>query len=1131
MKQIISTLIFALGFSLWAIAQSFSTQVLNKGGIYSNTAKFQDYDKDGDLDIIITSTGQSSGIPVGLYWLENEPTKQFLRHTIVTQNIFRIADLDLADFDNDGDIDYLVSSTASAGSDTDGELVWFQRQSDGTYIKWTVETDADFVMADIADFNGDGLPDITAVGLISSNDDVRVYINQGNLFFNKITPAKDGIYGSVDAGDIDNDGDIDIAVGGSGLNQNNDGARLLINNGNASFTVGTELHCYGDSYNDCGGNKAMKIDDINGDGIKDILAFSLTGSGGLYWLNGANGYDQLLLDDDNDIDLGGDFVVFDVDGNGKKDIVRQCIRKNRVSILYQFGNMSFQREYIEIKWDNAGNPAAKMDVGDLDGDGDLDLVFPEQGNVDGDISWYENINGKLKKHQIYGELWGARIPKFADIDNDGDADIVATMSSGDNWDTDDEVVLYENLGKNNFLYWRLNDSLDYPADVEIVDIDGDNDLDIFASARDGNDLVWLRNDGTKADWKTSIIDGNANQALGIKSVDLDKDGDNDVVLCSNNDDKVFWYRNSGAGVFTKLVVDANVDAPREVEASDLDGDGDIDLSLACGNTTNGVVIYINNGTQVFTKQIASTGKSVIDIEVADWNGDGKPDILFSHNTASPVNPQQEVVALINNGGNLFTTTPLVINAEKGMGLKVADMDNDGDMDFVIGRNQQIRARMWLQTSTGLVGSTISDVGSSSNTPQVIGLDIADTNGDAKKEIVFADFSRDELVLVSINCFTGATLSASKTNATCGQPNGTASVTATGGTDISYKWSNNETTATLGNLAAGTYTLTVTANGGCTSTASVTITALPKATLSTTKTNASCGIANGTATVNTQNGVGLAGFLWSSGATTQTATQLAAGVYTVTVTDINGCTITASATITAGAVATITASPTNTTCGNNDGKVTVTVLGGASISSYLWSNGATTKNLTNLPGGIYTVTATDANGCQIIGQATVVGLTKPVVNLGADITLPQGQSAVLDATGTDLTYLWSTGATTATITVNSMGTYTVTVTNSFGCTATDAIVVTLTSSTTNLDDKYKITITPNPTESVINIKCEGGITTSVQVFDNLGKLMIEDNSVVPDGALRNLNIANYPSGVYHVKVSGKGFAKTVKIVKN
>ncbi|MEK7257728.1 MAG: FG-GAP-like repeat-containing protein, partial [Bacteroidota bacterium] len=491
---------------------------------------------------------------------------------------------------------------------------------------------------------------------------------------------------------------------------------------------------------------------------------------------------------------------------------------------------------------------------------------------------------------------------------------------------------------------------------------------------------------------------------------------------------------------------------------------------------------------------------------------------------------QEVVALINNGGNSFTTTPLVINAEKGQGLKVADLDNDGDMDFVVGRNQQVRVRMWLQTPTGLVGSPLSDVGTPANTPQVIGLDVADTNSDGKNEVVFADFARDELVLISFNCFSGAALTTSTVNASCGQPNGSITVTATGGTDLSYLWSNGATTATAANLAPGNYTITVTANGGCTSTATATITASQVATVSTTKANATCGNTNGTATVNSQNGVGLAGFLWSSGATTQTATGLAAGTYTVTVTDVNGCTVTSSATISATPVATLTLTPTNTTCGNNDGKVTVSVAGGSPITSYSWSNGATTQNLLNVPGGSYSVTATDGNGCQIIGSATVTALTNPTVNLGADITFQQGQQAVLDATGTGLTYLWSTGATTPTITVTSMGTYSVTVTNSSGCTATDAVVVTVTTSTNDQDNKYKITVSPNPSHDIIYIRCEGSSTSSVELIDNLGWLLLKDNSFAPDGSIRTMKVDEIPAGTYHLKVSGKGFSKTVSIIK-
>ena len=247
--------------------------------------------------------------------------------------------------------------------------------------------------------------------------------------------------------------------------------------------------------------ESIKIVDLNQDGVKDFIGFSQS-FGGLNFLDGTNAapYNSiygLIVDDDNAIDLGGDFVVFDIDGNGKLDIVRQGHGQDRISVLYQTGNLVFVREYIDVNWDNGGNPTAKMSVGDLDGDGDLDLVFPESGNTDFDISWFENIGGKLYKHQIYGQLKGARIPKFADIDNDGDADILLTVSS-ELGEEEDELMLFENLGNNNFLNWRLSDSLNYAADVEPADIDGDGDLDAFVTARDANDLVWLRNDGFKA---------------------------------------------------------------------------------------------------------------------------------------------------------------------------------------------------------------------------------------------------------------------------------------------------------------------------------------------------------------------------------------------------------------------------------------------------------------------------------------------------------------------------------------------------------------------------------------------------------------------------------------------------------
>jgi hypothetical protein len=210
--------------------------------------------------------------------------------------------------------------------------------------------------------------------------------------------------------------------------------------------------------------------------------------------------------------------------------------------------------------------------------------------------------------------------------------------------------------------------------------------------------------------------------------------------------------------------------------------------------------------------------------------------------------------------------------------------------------------------------------------------------------------------------------------------------------------------------------------------------------------------------------------------------------------------------------------------------TLTANGAA---TYLWSNLATTNSITVSPTATttYTVTGTTA-GCASAASAQVTVNPLPAVDLGADtITLQQGQQDTLDAGGQGLTYDWSTGETTSTIIVTNAGTYTVTVENSAGCTATDAVVVTVIVSTADLSSKYKITVSPNPTQGAINIRCEGGSTTSVQIFDNLGRLVLEDNSLAPDGVLRTLFLDKMPSGTYHVKIAGDGFVRAVLVIKN
>jgi hypothetical protein len=968
MKQAIILLSVIMCMITGITAQSFRTTSLSKGGIYTNASLLQDYDSDGDLDIIVTSTKGTSEFPVGLYWLENEPTQQFPKRAIVTENIVRIEDVDIADFDGDGRMDYLVCSRSNF-SRPDGELVWFQRQSDGSYVKWTIVAGKDFNRADVGDFNNDGKPDIVALGF--GQYEGYVFINDGFFFTEKIVATKITQPEIVDANDLDGDGDIDIVFGGGGLTSQGEGARVMYNDGKGNFTLGFYLVTYTNDHAYI--KEDIEILDINADGKIDIIGWGLLGE--LFVFDGAKKFEKVKIFDPPK--LGGDFIIFDIDGNKLPDLVIQDWGADQLIVLYQTAPLQFnKKEIIESNWDNKGR--SQMTYGDLDGDKDLDLIFPENGNVDGDLSWFENINGKLFRHLIYSELVGARIPKFADVDKDGDQDIFLTVSSSEfSGAEEDEAILYENIGNNHFINWRLSDSLDYAADIEPADIDGDGDLDVFASARDANDLVWLKNNGIRSTWTKTVIDANINQVLGITAIDLDGDKDMDVVACSNNDDKVFWYRNDGKGGFSKLVVDANVDAPLEIEASDLDRDGDIDLALVCAGTTNTIVIYLNQGNQSFTKTIAFTSELGSDIEIADWDVDGDPDILISIFNTSPIDPRRSVVALLNAGKGSFQVEEILIGSEGVRSLKVVDLDGDKDMDLLLGSNDRVLLEGWLRGSNRI--TDIKRVVLSENTNSngnIYGIDVADVDNDGLNEIVFADSRNDALLMVKFDCFFGPAIKSAVTKASCGENNGAATITPSGSGKYTYKWSTGSTDQSIANLKTGVYQVSVSSFPGCITSTSVAISREPVATVNLLATSTSCDQKDGKIETSVQGGAPITSYRWNTGDTTSNLFNLAGGIYTLTLLDTNKCKIIKEVSVTAKTKPIFSL-----------GRDTVITIGKTLILNakgntkllYQWSTGQTSTSISVNSPGVYSVKVTNLDGCSVL-DSIVVKLATGISNL-------------------------------------------------------------------------------------------------------------------------------------------------------
>ncbi len=186
------------------------------------------------------------------------------------------------------------------------------------------------------------------------------------------------------------------------------------------------------------------------------------------------------------------------------------------------------------------------------------------------------------------------------------------------------------------------------------------------------------------------------------------------------------------------------------------------------------------------------------------------------------------------------------------------------------------------------------------------------------------------------------------------------------------------------LIAGTYTVTVTDANSCTKAVGIIVIQPTEITLSETHVNVLCnGSSTGSIDLTATGGTGNLNYDWSHVAgnnNPQDPSNLAAGTYTVTVTDANNCTKSLSVTITQPPALVLTTIVTNVACfGGNNGAVDLTVSGGVTPYTYAWSNGATTQDIATLTVGTYTVTVTDENGCTKTTSATVTEPTPLAVS--------------------------------------------------------------------------------------------------------------------------------------------------------
>jgi len=339
------------------------------------------------------------------------------------------------------------------------------------------------------------------------------------------------------------------------------------------------------------------------------------------------------------------------------------------------------------------------------------------------------------------------------------------------------------------------------------------------------------------------------------------------------------------------------------------------------------------------------------------------------------------------------------------------------------------------------------------------------------------------------------------NTSCdGVNDGTVSLNR--GQDLSslgIAWSTGESTQVIEGLAPGNYTFLVTDTFGCTVFGAPIVEIGTNFTIAESITNASCmGINDGSITLNDSIGVDGLNIVWSTGDSTQTISGLAAGEYSYVVTDSIGCSQEGTVVVGNRRSVVVDLTRTDVSCqGLADGAVSVNntaeILGG----TYIWNTNDTVPNLTNLPAGTYTVTATDSEGCIGTSAISVLALNSISASLSQTAVSCAG---ILDGTATinqgenvdGLTISWSTGATTQTITGIGIGTYTATISDGTGCIATESIEVTA-------DSSLQINISGN------NINCaaidDGSINAAViGRGSNLGLTFLWNTNDTSEGCI-------------------------------
>ncbi|PVW15135.1 T9SS type A sorting domain-containing protein [Marixanthomonas spongiae] len=644
-----------------------------------------DLDGDGDMDILFSDSGNNI-----LAWVENiDGLGNFSPIRTITTGL--PAAIYTADLDGDGDLDVLSAGGAKVAwhENLDG-LGNFGPQQVLTYVA----SSANSVSA--ADLDGDGDMDIISGsgGLYvawfentTGQGDFGLPQSITDRFTTKVYPA-----------DIDGDGDMDIVsitwTPSTGVNET-----VWFENTDGLGTFGSKQ-----AISNPASSKSAFPTDIDGDGDLDVLISitypTLTGM--VVWHENTDGLGtfgpEQIITTLNNTYIGN---VFASDLDGDDDIDAFSINFGNFSLAWyentdglgDFGDRIIVSARVE--------DAFAVYAVDIDGDNDIDVLSASYG--DDKLAWYENADGQGNfrfAHNITSNLLLTNSVHTGDIDGDGDIDVLGCSS----YVTLGKIGWYENTdGLGHFSSIRaisLNGSDDHPTSVYAVDIDGDNDLDVVASYYSfiTGKVIWYENlDGLGNFGGPNLITNEASGAKSVFAIDIDNDGDIDILSASLLDNKVAWYENTdGLGSFSnQKIISSVANEASSVSAADLDNDGDVDVMAALFEDDE-IVWYENtDGLGNFgpPKTITTNADGASSVYADDLDGDGYLDVMSASRNDSKVAYYKNTDGQGNFGPQRIITT----DRYGANSVFAADINGDNKMD-VLSANRYGASIDWYENA-------------------------------------------------------------------------------------------------------------------------------------------------------------------------------------------------------------------------------------------------------------------------------------------------------------------------------------------------------------------------------------------------------------------------------------------------